>query len=1682
MKSQESKIRRRKPIRATIKTDYDMRRVRNCDVFCVYIDLETSGQSTNGIENMMSRAGASFAVFNKQLDADLHALVAEARRRNSEVKEASHKSIEILKTIKTINDLENHPDFVVPFALACKTKNAKMTTIAMQCLQNMASTRCIPEKRMDMILDAFIEATQLAMDIQLKVLQLVPIFFKTYSSYLKGGLCKKLLYCCTSLLRVPNKAPIVAGTASATLQQLMDEIFDRLSDKTLESNNDEDEDFEVLVNNNDFIKVNAFRYDANLVFSNLCSIVDTKSTEKTDNSLLDITDISTDLALEILESILQNGKQFLIEYEDLQFVLRIKTIPLLLRCMSNSKQFSTVLRCFRCIRLLIDKEFLMIIELELEVMLSMIIHNLSLDSSILPWQRVLSLEIFNEISQNPTMLNDLYDIYDKYEDKKPILHNFLTQSYHILLSDDFKDYIGYSSVIEKIEMPLISNNSFQTKNQYMQMLDKNTAPNVNITYIIWLIVNCTNCWSEKLSSQAVALTEIENKSLRNTTKDQLHVTLNGLFENLFNIHTLLLQSSTIDTTIFHNIVRAFQKLTHCAGMLGEVSKVDRCLDYFRKAIITVEHASNTEKDLKVNAPSHIRKSSGSAMLSTLSESIVGPDLNKDIQKENDNIQLYPQSINSKQVSLFRALTSLAISLGPNFSAKSWYFLFTAWNWVYYFIYGPSNDILNSLNIDEEFISHDLSRNDLASIENTIHSFHDATKSYPLQTLIIMLTELEKLSDLTLNLNPKDQVGYQPFFNNSEFSVAIYNPSFFISEIAELTSSNMSRILASTKTSSYWDKFIDYMVSQMADRKRTFALRLYCSHVIASVYKTCTNEIYEIEDTNLRKTCFTKYEQIFTSSLNRIMASIEVLEVNKLNILNENLNTEGDIIFQVLNTLKEQLNEFGDMISDSWVTVFSIINSPFRWIDSNISTLLQDDSDDLSLIDGIIMKQKNMIQVSFDVFKLITDDFLKNLHLNVIPDVIDTIVAFVNQEKILNVSFSSISQFWLVGDYLRSNYSADIEKFRTECDDYFTHPSENNAEFIRAIKSPESTISQKYYGIWLYLLKNLLFCSLDKRNEVSVGAIQTFFRIIDSHSSTFPSWQAIFNNVLYPFLNTERSDEQLQTNLDCLNVTLKGLVQLFSQKFSDFDEYNKNAAEWSALLQLFIKLLQCPSTGVRYVTIKNYGTIVTELCTKENIPTNLLDLCATIWTDYNIGYSDFGNSSQLSEKTDYDCISELLLSFPSLCTMIDSVKDDNNVFYEKSMSLLLSAVKFPLLPEHSRDQAKPSTLQNAVLEGMSLIYTKLNKNNIFVYFVHLSMISTLLFDTRDKIEKKLAPKLHENAISRIPTFEALSYKSLQMLEKQLSELKSAEQPRNKYVLKILRNLREIIVSKSLIDLSTDGSRPLWVLASSCYRSFLACIDNVSDCFANDSEGQQEFIEIFMSIFLTPLRRRDTKVDSMTEKSDLSEFDQYSQLFKNKSLMPLFTSDHYDLLVRNIWDASLIYEFDDIQKAILQDSGGPKNCEKILSHLNDLEVFGLTRTQDTLSKVSCSKRCLQELISFALLDDKDMSELKYLTFPYIVSRISLLLGKYISDEFLSGSAPIPKLRGEEMNILLNGLLKLLDNLLRSKVPISKEVESLAHLYPLVLRTIPVSHKLTGLQNTVLELSLSFTKLISASSHQP
>ena len=246
----------------------------------------------------MAMNTGGFDSMQRQLEAELRSLSSESKRRNSTIRHASDKSIEILKRVHSFEELERHPDFALPFVLACQSRNAKMTTLAMQCLQGLSTVPSIPRSRLSEILDAFIEATHLAMEIQLKVLQVVPIFFKTYGKFIYGPLCKKLLLCCSNLLHVPNKAPVVVGTASATLQQLIDEIFDRLSIESVV----DDKQYEVLISNSESIKVNVYRYDANKLFDNICSLneISSNGAVSDEEMLLDIGDIPIDYGLKSL--------------------------------------------------------------------------------------------------------------------------------------------------------------------------------------------------------------------------------------------------------------------------------------------------------------------------------------------------------------------------------------------------------------------------------------------------------------------------------------------------------------------------------------------------------------------------------------------------------------------------------------------------------------------------------------------------------------------------------------------------------------------------------------------------------------------------------------------------------------------------------------------------------------------------------------------------------------------------------------------------------------------------------------------------------------------------------------------------------------------------------------------------------------------------------------------------------------------------------------------------------------------------------------------------------------------------------------------------------------------------------------------------------------------------------------
>ncbi|CAR26820.1 ZYRO0C02266p [Zygosaccharomyces rouxii] len=1618
----------------------------------------------------MAALGGEFGSFWKLLNSELHSLSSESKKRNTAIRNASDKSIEILKVVHSYEELSRHPDFIVPLVMSCASKNAKLTTISMQCFQKLATVPCIPVDKLSDVLDAFIEANQLAMDIKLKVLQVLPIFFQVYGKYIYGELCVKLLKCCSDLLQLPNKSSMVVGTASATLQQLIDEIFERLSleKKNPDNKINEDNNYEVLVGNNEHIKVNIYRLDANRLFSDLCSsFVPNEQAPK--DILLDVKNLPINYGLEILESVLTNSKCVFLEYRDLQFLLRIKAVPLLLRCISSSKNFSTVVRSYRCIRLLIKEEYLQILELELEVILSLLIRNISHDSDTPLWKKALSYETFMDISKDFNLVRGIYMTYDHFPDKKHIISNLLHDSLQLLSTEEFAQQLCESNVVEKMDLSLISTETSAVKTQYVQLLDKSTPPPVNVTYLIWLILSTTNDLSDGLSASVLHCSQTESEE----EKVIMSNVLKGVFPGLFEIHKKFLFSTSLDNALFHYLIRAFQKLAHATGILDQTEQLNQCLQLFSMSI--VKNVDIAKEKLKVDSQQN------STVLNTLSETLIGSSaFDKSATLPTEKKGLPPRSLNQRHVSLFRALISLSISLGPSLEFYSWKYILCTWQWVAYYIYGPSADFMENFYVQDVPPPPAMTKGEVVSIESSIGKLLESTSSYPnpaFKTLLdALIFESKQTLELAAEVDEKEKKKDMNPANQVDIPACIYNRIFFVAQIGELAIYNSARFLQDQQERECWTTIMNYLISIIADRKlKSVSFRLYANKILTDIIRKTSIELGSAEDQEIRNRNFGVLETLVMDSLLGVIEAFRKLEVGKDEIYHGVANAESEILFELLTTLKDLLNEFGDMLGHSWSTVFSIINSPFEWGQIDANPVFVTHQDNSSLVHGIIHKRGEMIQVSYEVFKLISDDFLQALPLDVIKGVIDTLMNFVTQDMNLNISFSSISQFWLVGDYLRVRKRSEKDE---GMESEFVSEIQRG-ELTQTITSKDAPYYKTYNGLWLYLLQKLVECSKDKRIEVENGAMQTFYRIVDSHSSYFPNWNLIFLVVIKPLLTDHCYNEELSKGSDFWGHTLQGLVKLYCSHFSNFVENTYATEEWLTFLAALQYFSSSTSTEVAFVAIENYRSLLAFATKLEVFPSEVLDKCIEIWSGYRIVYGDITDSSgSYSRKSGYDCIEELINAFPCLYQIIVKYNGISVEFVEKSLSLFYSAVRYPLLPEHIRDSNKPSSLQAAVLSGLKTFELTQKSEIEVLVLLQLSVMVTLPFETHEKIERKLLPKLSRSQKSRIPSFEAVCYKSFEELNRRLEsrhDLDFASTSTKKLMVKVMRNLGEVAGRKSLIDVSANKDMPIWILSSQCFRVLFTRLFKSFTEPAVPEKVKGDFFGVFVSVAISSLKKVDESTDSKTEVADLREYTNFRDIMFREDIIKFVEDSKIDLFLSAIWRCSFLYETDEVEEEIL------KRCNSILEVAQKLSTFefgdiaGCIVERPVLRKHNCSIACLEDLLRFIITPGEKFARLRKLSAPYLVSRVAFVLRRYVSNESLVRRAPIPKVRKIELEILLPGLHRAIDLFLTQNDLEEKSViDALKLLHPLILRAIPLSHKLNVLQNEVMELSLSFTKL--------
>lgn len=1612
-------------------------------------------------------ATTSFSNFLHQLDSDLHTLSSESKRRNSEIKHASDKSIEILKTVHNFEDLTRHPDFVVPFVLSCSSRNAKFTSISMQCLQKLSSTNSIPKERIEDVLNSFIESTHLAVEIQLKVLQIIPLFFKTYSKNITGKLCGKILLCCSSLLQLPNKAPMVVGSASATLQQLINDIFERAAA-------DGDDMIEVATGNNTVTKVGSFRHDANRVFADLCSL---NSTNYNNESVLNISSIPEDYGLEILESVLKNHQQLFENCLDLQFLLRTKAVPLLLRSISSSRTFSIVVRSARCIFLLIKREYISILELELEVILSLLIHILKNESETPFWKKILSLEIFQSVCKDFQLLKEIFKAYDSLPDRKQILASLLVAFEEILAQEEYSGYLKESKILARGDMPIISHESSVAKIQFIDLLDKTTAPFVDQTYIIYLILTAANSISVGLGSDALLLSQKQNNDKE--MKDAISM-FNLLFHGLFVIHKKFLYASTLDTSLFHSLVRAFQKLSHTSGILGQTNSLNECLNLF--ALATIQNTIvNSEVEEERDGTSSINVS----VFNSISDTLIGQS---PIHREETEVSpFHSRNIQQRNINLFRALISLSVSLGSNLSPDSWRYVLLTWQWISYYVYGPSKDFTEEYYSKKIPPGPQVSKSDVHAIELSIAKFFDSTLSYSNSSFNVLLKSLVEQSSecfsLPKNTSDTNGEGFSPTDHRAVLQCCVYNRVFFVIQIGELSTFNFNRFVNENRDRGNWSLVTNYLIEQMANRQLpSVTLRLETADIFTDIITKLAEEASErkLDDTHSK---FGDVEDQLLNALMKVIDTIMGLGISKDDVNSGAANTESDILFQSLRTLKDLLDNFGDSMTHSWDTVFRIINSPFEIIGINPGLEQNDDVEDNSIIEVISAKQKNMIQMSFDVFKLISDDFLQTLPLGVIREVIDTLLNFVKQEKDLNISFSSISQFWLVGDYLRTCISKSPTDDREDQRKKFAENVEKG-KLTEIITSADLNTFDVYNGLWLYLLKKLVACTEDKRLEVKNGAIQTFFRIVDSHSSCFPSWELISIEVIAPLLQANLKVEDAIQTMQFLDIKLEGLVHLYPTYLCNFESTKEISRAWSLLINYMQSLVELPSFDLKFITLSNLKILLTSVLSIDGLPDEITEQFCSLWLQYNVIYGDYSKSTEPKQKTSYDCLHELLMCYPPLHKLLDQKNLLNVEKIEKFLSIFNSAVRYPLLPEYSSDKSRPSSLQQAVFDSLRVYdYNQLPEIESLL-LNQISAIVILPFDTLSRIETKLAPKLTTNSKARIPSFESISYCSCKYLFERVLKIEPFTESyiTSKSMCKILRNLREPVVAKSLIGGGQEENSYLWVTSSQCFltiaRKVLSLYDD--DKISQDTykDIRTEFIELFMSVAVAPLKRLTPEIDLKTEKDDISLYNEYKELLLQHLDLDAITETHLQNFISTVWSSSFFYEVDEIEDAIIHNATTLSEVAERLANFEFDDILGSTSELHILSKYNSTSVCLQDLVNFTKFEGSGFMKLRKICVTFLVARCAFVLRRYISDESLIRRAPIAKIRKLEIVVILEGLSEVLrfQSLVENENGDQREIlQSMKVLYPLLLKTMPVSNKVEGLQPIVQNLSIKFTKVV-------
>ncbi|KAK3349862.1 hypothetical protein B0T25DRAFT_582706 [Lasiosphaeria hispida] len=480
------------------------------------------------------------------LASELANLIQESKRKHNDLRQAAEKSLEDLKSLRAPSEaqvsaeLAQRTNFVNPFIIACGTKNAKFTGIAIVCLQRLIVSRALPRTKLSQVLEALQQATSAGLDVQLKILQALPSLLSNYATDVKGELLVTALNTCFILQS--SKNAIVNNTSAATLQQLVVSVFDKIVSED-KSGIDFSPVGEAPIQDGT-VPLRSAAMDAYRVFNDICLMTENQRPE-----YLRFSGLPQTFGLELIESVLTNHAAIFSAHPEQADILRTRVMPFLISALRGKPNFATSVRLVRILYTLLRRH-LSILPSESGDALEILTQLLDQDTAL--WKRSLSMEVFRGIFAEHALLRRIFMLYDAKPGQKNILKN-LTATF-VRVSTEKPSVIGlghqstipvanpYSGMGSSSDQAMLEasgvtgiisgsvssdghNTGISTQWSTMRVpcidqLDKTDPPSIPESYVYSLTLACITSLSEGLAKFILPLTVPTEGRRKRTAKQE----------------------------------------------------------------------------------------------------------------------------------------------------------------------------------------------------------------------------------------------------------------------------------------------------------------------------------------------------------------------------------------------------------------------------------------------------------------------------------------------------------------------------------------------------------------------------------------------------------------------------------------------------------------------------------------------------------------------------------------------------------------------------------------------------------------------------------------------------------------------------------------------------------------------------------------------------------------------------------------------------------------------------------------------------------------------------------------------------------------------------------------------------------------------------------------------------------